>query len=166
VRARAEVRRRPARAGLAGSRPQQRAGVPGAAQDHLDELRERVLVGALAAGAAVLTCFAVSKDLVVFLEAPVASQGVRFLQLSPGEFFFTTLKARAAGHPPGAGRRLLARTPLLAAAAVAHAAHATSRWAVAVAGYAQGNPVSRVPLHTWVAPQRCHGGRRSCARLC
>ena len=52
-------------------------------------------MGALAAGVAVLTCFAVSKDLVVFLEAPVASQGVRFLQLSPGEFFFTTLKVRA-----------------------------------------------------------------------
>ena len=51
-------------------------------------------MGALAAGAAVLTCFAVSKDLVVFLEAPVASQGVRFLQLSPGEFFFTTLKVK------------------------------------------------------------------------
>jgi len=151
VRARAEGRRRPARAGLAGSRPQQRAGVPGAAQDHLDELRERVLVGALAAGAAVLTCFAVSKDLVVFLEAPVASQGVRFLQLSPGEFFFTTLKARAAGRPPGAGRRLSARTPLLAAAAVTHAAHATSRWAVAVAGYAQQYSVSREcrSIHGW-----------------
>lgn len=64
--------------------------------DHLEELRERVLVGALAAGIAVLTCFAFSKDLVVFLEAPVASQGVRFLQLSPGEFFFTTLKVRGA----------------------------------------------------------------------
>ena len=60
--------------------------------DHLDELRERVLVAALAALVAVLACFAFSKDLVVFLEAPVASQGVRFLQLSPGEFFFTTLQ--------------------------------------------------------------------------
>jgi sec-independent protein translocase protein TatC len=40
------------------------------------------------------------QDLVVFLEAPVAETGVRFLQLSPGEFFFTTLKARA---PPAAG---------------------------------------------------------------
>lgn len=60
--------------------------------DHLEELRERVLVGALAAAVAILTCFAFSKDLVVFLEAPVAAQGVRFLQLSPGEFFFTTLK--------------------------------------------------------------------------
>ena len=60
--------------------------------DHLEELRERVVVGALAAAIAVLTCFCFSKELVVFLEAPVASQGVRFLQLSPGEFFFTTLK--------------------------------------------------------------------------
>lgn len=64
--------------------------------DHLEELRERVLVAALACGVAILTCFAFSKDLVVFLEAPVAAQGVRFLQLSPGEFFFTTLKVCAA----------------------------------------------------------------------
>ena len=67
--------------------------------DHLEELRERVVVGALAAAVAVLTCFAFSKDLVVFLEAPVASQGVRFLQLSPGEFFFTTLKVGPAWPP-------------------------------------------------------------------
>ena len=60
--------------------------------DHLEELRERVLAGAAAAAIAVLACFVWSKDLVVFLEAPVAEQGVRFLQLSPGEFFFTTLK--------------------------------------------------------------------------
>lgn len=49
--------------------------------DHLEELRERVLVGALAGVAAIMTCFLFSKDLVVFLEAPVASQGVRFLQV-------------------------------------------------------------------------------------
>ena len=60
--------------------------------DHLEELRERVLVAGLATLAAICACFCVSKDLVVFLEAPVAEQGVRFLQLSPGEFFFTTLK--------------------------------------------------------------------------
>lgn len=60
--------------------------------DHLEELRERVLVGAVAVTAAIIACFCFSKDLVVFLEAPVASQGVRFLQLSPGEFFFTSLK--------------------------------------------------------------------------
>jgi hypothetical protein len=60
--------------------------------DHLEELRERVLVGGLAALIAIVVCFCFSKDLVVFLEAPVASKGVRFLQLSPGEFFFTTFK--------------------------------------------------------------------------
>ena len=60
--------------------------------DHLEELRERVSVAALACGVAILTCFCFSKDLIIFLEAPVADSGVRFLQLSPGEFFFTTLK--------------------------------------------------------------------------
>lgn len=54
--------------------------------------RCRVLVGGLAALIAIVVCFCFSKDLVVFLEAPVASKGVRFLQLSPGEFFFTTFK--------------------------------------------------------------------------
>lgn len=60
--------------------------------DHLEELRERVLIGALACGVAILTCFIFAKDLVVFLEGPAIGQGVRFLQLSPGEFFFTTFK--------------------------------------------------------------------------
>ena len=69
-------------------------------QDHLDELRERVLLAALAALVSVLACFAFSRDLVVFLEAPVASQGVRFLQLSPGEFFFTTLKVTSVDAVP------------------------------------------------------------------
>lgn len=60
--------------------------------DHLEELRERVLVAALAAAVAIGGCFCFSKELVLFLEAPVADAGVRFLQLSPGEFFFTTFK--------------------------------------------------------------------------
>ncbi|CAN6445903.1 unnamed protein product [Victoria cruziana] len=60
--------------------------------DHLEELRERIFVSVLAVGAAMLGCFAFSKELIILLEAPVSSQGVRFLQLSPGEFFFTTLK--------------------------------------------------------------------------
>ena len=62
--------------------------------DHLEELRQRLFVSVLAVGAAILGCFAFSKELVVFLEAPVKEQGVRFLQLAPGEFFFTTLKVR------------------------------------------------------------------------
>uniref|UniRef100_A0A0D3AV13 Sec-independent protein translocase protein TATC, chloroplastic n=1 Tax=Brassica oleracea var. oleracea TaxID=109376 RepID=A0A0D3AV13_BRAOL len=60
--------------------------------DHLEELRERIFVSVLAVGAAITGCFAFSKDLIVFLETPVKNQGVRFLQLAPGEFFFTTLK--------------------------------------------------------------------------
>ncbi|KAF8650308.1 hypothetical protein HU200_063977 [Digitaria exilis] len=60
--------------------------------DHLEELRERIFISVLAVGAAILGCFAFSKDLILLLEAPVTVQGVRFLQLSPGEFFFTTLK--------------------------------------------------------------------------
>lgn len=94
--------------------------------DHLDELRERVIVAALAAGTAILTCFCFSKDLVVFLEAPVASQGVRFLQLSPGEFFFTTLKVSAFGTvhielPPeshAGAERYLSRSALLSNSSV------------------------------------------------
>ncbi|XP_021749255.1 sec-independent protein translocase protein TATC, chloroplastic-like [Chenopodium quinoa] len=60
--------------------------------DHLEELRQRIFVSVLAVGAAILGCFAFSKDLVMILENPVKEQGVRFLQLAPGEFFFTTLK--------------------------------------------------------------------------
>jgi sec-independent protein translocase protein TatC len=60
--------------------------------DHLEELRERVLVASLATATGIGACFLASKELVLFLEAPVADAGVRFLQLSPGEFFFTTFK--------------------------------------------------------------------------
>ncbi|KAJ7943072.1 sec-independent protein translocase protein TATC, chloroplastic [Quillaja saponaria] len=60
--------------------------------DHLEELRQRIFISVTAVGATILGCFAFSKDLVMILEAPVKSQGVRFLQLAPGEFFFTTLK--------------------------------------------------------------------------
>lgn len=66
--------------------------------DHLEELRERIFISVLAVGAAILGCFAFSKELVMVLEAPVKSQGVRFLQLAPGEFFFTTLKVRLNGY--------------------------------------------------------------------
>ncbi|KQK04464.1 sec-independent protein translocase protein TATC, chloroplastic [Brachypodium distachyon] len=60
--------------------------------DHLEELRERIFISVLAVGVSILGCFAFSKDIIKILEAPVSVQGVRFLQLSPGEFFFTTLK--------------------------------------------------------------------------
>jgi sec-independent protein translocase protein TatC len=60
--------------------------------DHLEELRERIFISVLGVGASILGCFFFSKDIIKILEAPVSVQGVRFLQLSPGEFFFTTLK--------------------------------------------------------------------------
>jgi sec-independent protein translocase protein TatC len=60
--------------------------------DHLEELRQRAAVSAGAIGALVLASFCFAKELVLFLERPVADQGVRFLQLAPGEYFFTTVK--------------------------------------------------------------------------
>jgi hypothetical protein len=78
--------------------------------DHLEELRERVLVGLLAAGVAIGGCFCFSKELVLFLEAPVADAGVRFLQLSPGEFFFTTFKVRTPLGGTAEGVIVLPRT--------------------------------------------------------
>ncbi|XP_057810713.1 sec-independent protein translocase protein TATC, chloroplastic [Salvia miltiorrhiza] len=60
--------------------------------DHLEELRTRLFVSVVAVGAAMVGCFAFSKELIMFLEKPVSEQGVRFLQLAPGEFFFTSLK--------------------------------------------------------------------------
>ena len=62
--------------------------------DHLEELRERVLLSGIACALGIATCFFFSKELVIFLEAPVVTEGVRFLQLSPGEYLFTTLQVR------------------------------------------------------------------------
>ena len=60
--------------------------------EHLDELRDRALVSSGAVAAGILLCFYFAKDLVIFLEKPVSDMGVRFLQLGPGEYFFTTVK--------------------------------------------------------------------------
>ena len=59
--------------------------------EHLEELRDRAIVSAGACGVAVLLCFCFAKDLVIFLEQPVIDQ-VKFLQLGPGEYLFTTVK--------------------------------------------------------------------------
>jgi sec-independent protein translocase protein TatC len=58
--------------------------------DHLEELRQRIFysLGAIALSAA--GCFVAVKPLVRLLEAPAA--GIKFLQLSPGEFFFVSLQ--------------------------------------------------------------------------
>uniref|UniRef100_A0A0E0FLT6 Sec-independent protein translocase protein TATC, chloroplastic n=1 Tax=Oryza nivara TaxID=4536 RepID=A0A0E0FLT6_ORYNI len=70
--------------------PVQNGSFGGITED--EEQSSLIFVSVLAVGAAILGCFAYSKDLIRILEAPVSVQGVRFLQLSPGEFFFTTLK--------------------------------------------------------------------------
>ncbi len=58
--------------------------------EHLEELRGRVLRSLLAVVLAAAGCLALVRPLVRLLEVP--AQGIRFLQLAPGEFLFVSLK--------------------------------------------------------------------------
>ena len=58
--------------------------------DHLEELRQRIFYALIAIVIGVIGCFIWVKPLVKILEMP--AQGVKFLQLAPGEFFFVSLK--------------------------------------------------------------------------
>ena len=58
--------------------------------DHLEELRQRIFYALIAVAIAVVGCFIFVRPLVRLLEVP--AQGVKFLQLAPGEFFFVSLK--------------------------------------------------------------------------
>lgn len=58
--------------------------------DHLQELRIRIFYALIAIIIGVIGCFIFVKPLVKILEVP--AQGVKFLQLAPGEFFFVSLK--------------------------------------------------------------------------
>ena len=58
--------------------------------DHLEELRTRIFYAAIAIVIGIIGCFIVVKPLVRILEVP--AQGVKFLQLAPGEFFFVSIK--------------------------------------------------------------------------
>ena len=58
--------------------------------DHLEELRRRVLRSLLAVVVAAAGCLLAVKPLVRLLEMP--AEGIRFLQLAPGEFLFVSLK--------------------------------------------------------------------------
>lgn len=58
--------------------------------DHLDELRSRILYSLVAVAVGVIGCFAFVEKIVKILEVP--AQGAKFLQLSPGEYFFVSLK--------------------------------------------------------------------------
>ena len=58
--------------------------------DHLDELRQRIFYALIAVLVGVVACFAGVRQIVELLESP--AQGAKFLQLSPGEYFFVSIK--------------------------------------------------------------------------
>jgi len=58
--------------------------------DHLEELRQRIFYALIAAAVGIVGCFIVVKPIVQLLEVP--AQGVKFLQLAPGEYFFVSIK--------------------------------------------------------------------------
>lgn len=58
--------------------------------EHLEELRQRIFYALIAVVVGVIGCFFAIKPIVQLLEVP--AQGVKFLQLAPGEYFFVSLK--------------------------------------------------------------------------
>ena len=58
--------------------------------DHLEELRQRIFYSLIAAAVGIVGCFFFVKPIVQLLEVP--AQGVKFLQLAPGEYFFVSIK--------------------------------------------------------------------------
>jgi sec-independent protein translocase protein TatC len=58
--------------------------------DHLEELRQRIFYSLIAIVICIGGCFTQVKPIVQLLEVP--ANGVKFLQLSPGEFFFVSIK--------------------------------------------------------------------------
>ncbi|MGK7909452.1 MAG: twin-arginine translocase subunit TatC [Synechococcus sp.] len=61
--------------------------------EHLEELRSRLFASVIAVVVCIIACFAVVKKIVEVLEMP--AQGVTFLQLAPGEYFFVSMKVAA-----------------------------------------------------------------------
>jgi sec-independent protein translocase protein TatC len=58
--------------------------------EHLEELRQRIFYALIAVALSVVGCFLAVKPIVQLLEVP--AQGVKFLQLAPGEYFFVSIK--------------------------------------------------------------------------
>ena len=58
--------------------------------DHLEEFRSRIFYALIAVFVGVVGCFAIVNKIVALLEIP--AQGVKFLQLAPGEYFFVSIK--------------------------------------------------------------------------
>ena len=61
--------------------------------EHLEELRSRLLASVIAVALCIVACFLVVNRIVALLEVP--AQGVTFLQLAPGEYFFVSMKVAA-----------------------------------------------------------------------
>jgi sec-independent protein translocase protein TatC len=61
--------------------------------DHLEELRQRIFYALIIVVVAIVGCFFNVRPIVQLLEVP--AQGVKFLQLAPGEYFFVSLKVAA-----------------------------------------------------------------------
>jgi len=61
--------------------------------EHLEELRSRLLASVIAVALCIVACFLVVNHIVALLEVP--AQGVTFLQLAPGEYFFVSMKVAA-----------------------------------------------------------------------
>ncbi len=61
--------------------------------DHLDELRGRLFASVIAVVICIAACFTVVNQIVEILEIPAGP--VTFLQLSPGEYFFVSMKVAA-----------------------------------------------------------------------
>lgn len=58
--------------------------------DHLEELRQRIFYALIAVVLGIVGCFIAVRPIVQLLEVP--AQGVKFLQLAPGEYFFVSMK--------------------------------------------------------------------------
>ena len=58
--------------------------------DHLEELRQRIFYALIAVVLGMIGCFIAVRPIVQLLEVP--AQGVKFLQLAPGEYFFVSIK--------------------------------------------------------------------------
>jgi sec-independent protein translocase protein TatC len=58
--------------------------------DHLEELRQRIFYSLIVVAVGIIGCFFAVKPIVQLLEVP--AQGVKFLQLAPGEYFFVSFK--------------------------------------------------------------------------
>ncbi|MEM1369181.1 MAG: twin-arginine translocase subunit TatC [Cyanobacteria bacterium P01_H01_bin.15] len=63
--------------------------------DHLEELRQRIFYSLIAITVGAIICFIQVRALVRILEIP--AQGVTFVQLAPGEFFFVSIKVAGYG---------------------------------------------------------------------